>query len=194
MKKGTPVVIPSLEEIKTEQERIQYTKRYRSALRSTISVLVVVAAFSVLLSMLWLPFIRIYGVSMSPTLTDGDIGVCVRTSHFQRGDVVVFYYNNKILVKRVIAMPGEWVDIDEQGTVYINDEAIDEPYLEEKDIGTGNIQYPYQVPESTIFVLGDHRSTSVDSRHSTVGCVAQEQIVGKMIIRVWPFTRLTLLN
>ena len=123
---------------------------------------------------------------MSPTLKEGDIVVSLKTGEFSTGDVVAFYYNNKILVKRVIASPGDWVDLDEDGTVYVNRERIDEPYLTEKAYGETNIELPFQVPESKIFVMGDNRAVSVDSRNTAVGCVAEEQVVGKIVFRVWP--------
>ncbi len=152
--------------------------------------LVVVAAIAILVATLWLPFLRIYGTSMTPTLTDGEVVVCMKTSRFSQGDVIAFYYNNKILVKRVIAMSGDWVDIKEDGTVYVNDKELDEPYLTEKVLGEGDTVFPYQVPENAVFVLGDHRETSIDSRYSTVGCISQEFIVGKLLIRIWPLDRL----
>ena len=124
---------------------------------------------------------------MAPTLNDGEIIISVKTSEFNQGDVIAFYYNNKILVKRVIAAPGEWVNIDVDGTVYVNGEELHEPYVEEKSLGDCNIELPYQVLDGKIFVMGDHRSTSADSRNTTVGCVAQEQVVGKIVFRVWPF-------
>lgn len=123
---------------------------------------------------------------MSPVLQEGDIVVSVKTSKFEPGDIISFYFNNKILAKRVVARPGEWVDIDENGNVYINGELLDEPYLNEKAFGDCNIELPYQVPESRLFVMGDHRATSVDSRSTIVGCVSQEQVVGKIIFRIWP--------
>ena len=151
-----------------------------------VFTLVVVAAFAVLVATLWMPVLRIYGVSMAPTLDDGHIVVSVKESEFKPGDIVAFYYNNKILVKRAIAKAGEWVDIDERGNVYVNNRILDEPYLTEKDYGDCNIELPYQVPEGRIFVLGDNRDVSVDSRNTAVGCVAEEQIVGKLVFKVWP--------
>ena len=139
---------------------------------------------------LWLPVLQIYGASMAPTLSDGDILFSVKTADFEPGDIVAFYYNNKILVKRVIARAGDWVDMAEDGVVYVNERELQESYLTEKAFGETNIELPYQVPDGRFFVMGDHRSTSVDSRNTAVGCVAQEQIVGKIIFRVWPFERL----
>lgn len=154
--------------------------------RSTIYALLVVAAVAVLVAVLLLPVLRIYGTSMTPTLTEGDIVLSIKGSSFQTGDVIAFYYNNKILVKRVIAYSGDWVDIDDDGNVFVNGQLIDEPYISEKALGECDIQLPYQVPEARVFVMGDHRSTSVDSRSSAVGCVSEEQIVGKIVFRVWP--------
>ena len=136
--------------------------------------------------MVLLPVLQVYGSSMSPTLTDRDIVLTLKTSKFETGDVIAFYYNNKILIKRVIAHAGDWVDITPEGDVYVNGELLDEPYLDVKAYGDCNIEFPYQVPESRVFVMGDHRSISVDSRNTAVGCVAEEQIVGKLIFRVWP--------
>ncbi|MFR0839643.1 MAG: signal peptidase I [Neglectibacter timonensis] len=163
---------------------------YHSVLRSTIYTLITVAAIAVLVATLWLPVLQIYGSSMTPTLQDGEIIFSVKTADLEPGDIVAFYYNNKILVKRVICGPGDWVNIDEDGTVYVNEVRLKEPYLAEKALGDCNIELPYQVPDGKIFVMGDHRSTSVDSRNTAVGCVAQEQIVGKIIFRIWPLNRL----
>ena len=181
---------PGVQRLQRELDRVQYNKRYRGVIRSTIYVLLTVAAVAVLVATLLLPVLRIYGASMTPSLNEGDIVVSVKGMDFDRGDVVSFYYNNKILVKRVVAFEGEWVNIDENGNVYVNGTLLDEPYLTEKAFGECDIQLPYQVPEGRIFVLGDHRATSVDSRSTTVGCVFEEQIVGKIIYRVWPFADL----
>ncbi|MCI5901516.1 MAG: signal peptidase I [Blautia sp.] len=189
MKQKTEKQMPQISELKAELNRVRYRKRYRSVLRSTIYTLITVAAIAVLVATLWLPVLQIYGSSMTPTLQDGEIIFSVKTSEFEPGDIISFYYNNKILVKRVIARAGEWVDIDEDGTVYVNNEVLDEPYLVEKAFGDCDISLPYQVPEGKVFVMGDHRSTSVDSRNTAVGCVAQEQIVGKILFRVWPLNR-----
>lgn len=178
---------PGSQRLRQELDRVQYNKRYRGVIRSTIYVLLTVAAVAVLVATLLLPVLRIYGASMTPSLNEGDIVVSVKGMDFDRGDVVSFYYNNKILVKRVVAFEGEWVNIDENGNVYVNGTLLDEPYLTEKAFGECDIQLPYQVPDGRIFVLGDHRATSVDSRSTTVGCVFEEQIVGKIVYRVWPF-------
>ena len=145
---------------------------------------------AVLIATLWLPVLQIYGSSMTPTLQDGEILFSVKTENLETGDIVAFYYNNKILVKRVIAQPGDWVNLDESGTVYVNSVPLEEPYLTEKAVGECDIKLPYQVPDGRIFVMGDHRSTSIDSRSTAVGCVEAEQIVGKIIFRIWPLERI----
>jgi len=177
---------PTLPELEQELKREQYRKNYFTTFRSTVFTLITVAAVAVLIAVLFLPVMRIYGSSMTPTLTEGNIVVSVKGSSFNTGDVIAFYYNNKVLVKRVIGQPGDWIDIDADGTVYVNGEAIDEPYLKEKAFGECDLELPYQVPESRIFVMGDHRDVSVDSRSTTIGCVAEEQIVGKIVFCVWP--------
>ena len=178
---------PSVDSIEAELKRVKYRQRYRIVLKSTIYTLITVAAVAVLVATLWLPVLQIYGSSMTPTLQDGEIVFSVKTADLEQGDIVAFYYNNKILVKRVIAGPGDWVDISpETGDVFVNQVRLEEPYLEEKSFGDADIELPYQVPDGKVFVMGDHRSTSVDSRHQTVGCVAEEQIVGKIVFRVWP--------
>ena len=178
--------LPELNELKAELQREHYNLRYRGAPRSAIYTLIVVAAVAVLVATIWMPVLQIYGSSMSPTLGEGAIVVSVKGSDFEQGDLVACYLGNKILVKRCIAGPGQWVDIDEDGTVYVDGEALDEPYLTEKSLGDCNIELPYQVPDNRYFCMGDHRSTSVDSRNTAVGCVAEEQIVGRIVFRVWP--------
>ena len=182
---------PSVEALEAELSRVNYERRYNVVLKSTLYTLITVAAVAVLVATLWLPVLQIYGSSMTPTLQDGEIVFSLKTADLEQGDIVAFYYNNKILVKRVIAGPGEWVDINaENGNVFVNDILLEEPYLAEKAFGDEDIDLPYQVPDGKIFVMGDHRSTSVDSRHIAVGCVAEEQIVGKIIFRVWPFNQI----
>lgn len=181
--------LPEIAQLEKELDRVRYRSRFGTVLRSTIYTLITVAAVAVLIATLWLPVLQIYGSSMTPTLVDGEIIFTIKTSDFEPGDIVAFYHENKILVKRVVASSGDWVDIDEDGTVYINGEELEEPYLQEKALGDCNIELPYQVPDERIFVMGDHRSTSVDSRNTAVGCVAQEDIVGKIIFRIWPLSR-----
>lgn len=185
MKKRT-TELPSREQVAAELRRERYKRRYRAAVVSTISALITVSAAAVLVATLLMPVLRIYGSSMTPTLSDGQIVVSVKTGELEPGDVVAFSYNNKILIKRVICGAGDWVDIRDDGTVLVNGEVLDEPYLTEKALGTCDIALPYQVPDGRVFVMGDHRSTSVDSRSTAVGCVAQEQIVGRIVFRVWP--------
>ena len=178
--------LPTLEQLETELGREKYKRRYKRVLRSTIYTLIVVAAVAVLVATIWMPVLQIYGASMAPTLDEGDIVISVKGSDFAPGDLVAFYLGNKILVKRCIAGPGQWVDIDENGNVSVDGELLDEPYLIEKSLGDCDIDLPYQVPDNRYFCMGDHRSTSVDSRSTTVGCVSDEQIVGKIVFRVWP--------
>ena len=190
MKKKKTPEMPSTQQLEAELNRVKSRSRYRSVFRSTVYTLITVAAVSILVATLWLPVLQIYGSSMTPTLQDGEIIFSVKTSEVEPGEIVAFYYNNKILVKRVICGPGDWIDIDEDGTVYVNEVRLEEPYLTEKTLGDCNIDLPVQVPDGKVFVMGDHRSTSVDSRNTAVGCVAQEQIVGKIIFRIWPLNRL----
>ena len=194
MKKRQIPPVPSIDQLEAELKRVKYKKRYHSVVRSTIYTLLIVAAAAVLTAVLIFPVLSIHGSSMTPTMVDGDTMVCLKTSKYQVGDIVAFYYNNKILVKRVIARSGEWVDIDEDGYVYVNGEKLFEPYVQDHALGECDITLPYQVPEGRVFVMGDHRSVSVDSRSTSVGCVSDEQIVGKLLFRVWPFEKIGLIQ
>ena len=185
---------PSIELLEKEIQRTNDNRRFRTVLKSTIFTLITVAAVAVLVATLWLPVMQTYGSSMTPTLYDGEIIFSVKTQNPDQGDIIAFYYNNKVLVKRVIAGPGDVVDIDTDGNVYVNEQLLDEPYLAEKSMGETDIELPYQVPDGRYFVMGDNRVTSADSRHSSVGCVSNEQIIGKIIFRVWPLKRIGPIN
>lgn len=189
-KKRVITDIPTIEQLEHELQRENYKNRYGKTLRSTTYTLITVSAVAVLVATLLMPVLRIYGMSMTPTVSEGNIVIALKSSEFNQGDVVSFYYNNKILVKRVIAFPGDWVDIDKQGNVYVNEKLLDEPYIKDKAFGECDIELPYQVPDGRIFVCGDHRSTSIDSRSTTVGCVSEEQIVGKIVFKVWPLNEM----
>ena len=192
--KNSPVTVPELPEtgdIRTAYDKVSYLDRLKASIVRTTNILIVVAAVAILVAMLFLPVLRIYGESMNATLHSGELVVSVKNAHFETGDVIAFYYNNNVLVKRVIANSGDWVDMDLEGNVYVNQQQIDEPYLEgNKAFGEPDIDFPYQVPDDRVFVLGDNRSVSVDSRHLAVGCVTSEQIVGKIVFRIWPLTKL----
>lgn len=189
MKKSPPTQFPQAAQLEKELNYERYKRRYRRTMRSTAYALITVAAVAVLVATLWMPVLQIYGASMTPTLQEGDIVVSIKDQDFQQGDVLAFYYGNKLLVKRCIASAGAWVDLKEDGSVYVNDQLLSEPYVDQLSYGNADIGFPYQVPEERIFLMGDHRSTSVDSRHAIVGCVAEEQIVGKIVFRVWPLDR-----
>ena len=177
---------PTEEQLSKELARERYKHRYGAAFRSTVYILVIVAAVAVLVATLWMPVLQIYGNSMNPTLKEGDIVMTVNRPDLDRGDVVGFYYNNKLLVKRIIGEPGDWISIDDSGNVFVNDEELDEPYVSEKAMGDCDIVFPYQVPDERYFVMGDHRSVSLDSRNTAVGCISKDQIAGKLTFRVWP--------
>lgn len=179
-----------IKELRQELRRVKYNNKFAATLFNSIGTLVVVAAAAILVANLWLPILKVTGTSMSPTLQEGQVLMASKGHDFKTGDVIAFYYNNKILVKRVIAMPGDWVNISDDGTVYVNDIAIDEPYLKEKALGDCNIELPYQVPESKIFVMGDNRSVSLDSRNTAIGCVSEEQVVGKITFAIWPLSKI----
>ena len=194
MKKNKNISTPTLRQIETELRKEEYRSSRKRILRGSISTLIVIAAATVLISTFLLPVLKIYGTSMTPALDAGDIVVTVRSGSYNRGDVIAFYYNNKVLIKRIIGLPGEWVDIDENGNVSVDGEILEEPYLTEKSQGEYDIELPYQVPDGRYFIMGDHRQVSSDSRNSAVGCVSEEQIVGKLIFRVWPFSKIGIIG
>ena len=185
-----PKELPTTDSIKKELDRYTYRRNFLRTLRNTAFTLVVVAALAILVAVLLMPILRIYGSSMSGTVDNGDLVASIKTSDMKTGDVIAFYYNNNILVKRVIAVSGDFVDIDEEGNVYVNQTLLNEPYLSSKAFGETNIELPYQVPEDRIFVMGDNREVSIDSRNTAVGCVSDEQVVGKIVCRVWPLSGL----
>ena len=183
------VFVPSLKDIQKERKRIRKDALYWQALRGTVAVLIVVAAVAVLVATLFLPILQISGDSMSPTLEHDEIVILLKTKDFGRGDLVGFYYQGKILLKRVIALPGDEVAIDAEGNVYVNGEILEEPYVTEKGLGDCDLEFPYKVPGTSYFVLGDQRSNSVDSRNSVIGAVSRDDIIGKVFLRVWPFSK-----
>ena len=178
--------IPSLEQIESERKKYRWKTAYIKALRGTISALTYIAAVAALIATLVLPVLQIEGTSMEPTLVNGDIVLLTKTTDFGRGDICGFSWNNKILIKRVIGIPGDWVEIDTDGTVYLNGEKLDEPYAEQIAFGECDLEFPFQVPQEQYFVLGDMRESSIDSRNTLVGCVENEQIIGKIFFRIWP--------
>lgn len=188
MSEENKIELPKLELLEAELEREQYKNRYGRVLRSTAFSLIVVAAVAVLVAVLLLPVLQISGTSMTESLQDKDIVVALNSNKYKTGDIIAFYYNNNILVKRVIAAAGDWVDIDKDGNVYVNEELLDEPYIKEKALGDCNITLPYQVPDGRCFVMGDHRATSIDSRNTAVGCVSNDMVIGKILFRAWPLS------
>lgn len=186
--------LPKTSDLQAVYQQAKYKKTFWETIRSTVFMLVVVAAFAVLIAVLFLPILRIYGNSMKGTLNSGDIVVSVKSNDFESSDVVAFYYNNNILVKHVIAEAGDWVDMDKQGNVYVNNQRLDEPYLANRDYSHTDIEFPYQVPENRIFVMGDNRKESIDSRNNAIGTVSNEQIVGKLVFRVWPLREMGVID
>ena len=189
MKQKKPLEMPSQELLEAEVKRVRYRKRYKNVLRSTVYTMVVVAAAAVLAATIWLPVLQIYGSSMSPTLEAGQIIVSVKTNQLKTGEVVAFWQGNKLLIKRVIAGPGQWVDIDMDGNVTVDGQTLDEPYLTEKALGNCDIDLPHQVSEAHWFLMGDNRDTSVDSRSTAIGDISKDQIEGQIIFRIWPLNK-----
>jgi len=180
--------LPQLDSLQTELKRELYKRRFRRLLRSTVNALIVVAACAALIATLLIPVLQIAGTSMEPALKDGDIVLLAKTDKLEQGDLCAFYYSNKILIKRVIATPGNYLWINPDGTVFINGTELIEPYLSEKALGECDVEFPYQVPENAFFMMGDQRETSIDSRSSVIGCIAQDQIIGKILCKVWPLS------
>lgn len=185
-KKKVSLEAPSVHLLEKELEREKYKNRFWKTLRNTVFTLITVAAVAVLVATIWMPVLQIYGSSMTPMLNDGEIVLSTKTSDISKGEVVAFYYNNKILIKRVIGVSGDWITVTDEGDVYVNDKLLNEPYVSDKALGDSDIEYPYQVPEGKFFVMGDHRSVSIDSRNTSVGCVSKDQVVGRLLFKLWP--------
>ena len=179
--------LPTKKQVEAERKRYRRQKAYNQALSGTVYVLTIVAAVSVLIATLVLPVLQIEGTSMEPTLVNGDIVLLTKTTNFSRGELCGFSWNNKLLIKRVIGIPGDWIEIDTDGTVYLNGEKLEEPYAEQMSMGECDLEFPFQVPQEQYFVLGDMRESSIDSRNTLIGCVEKGQIVGKVFFRIWPF-------
>ena len=192
-RKQGEVSLPTKKQVEAERKRYRRKKAYNKALRGTVYVLTIVAAVAVLIATLILPVLQIEGTSMEPTLSNGDIVLLTKTTRFNRGDLCGFTWNNKLLIKRVIGTPGDWVEIDTDGTIYLNGEMLEEPYVEQPAFGECDLEFPFQVPQEQYFVVGDMRESSIDSRNSLIGCIPKDQIVGKVFFRVWPFNRLSFL-
>ena len=189
-RKKKEVSLPTKKQVETERKRYRRQKAYNKALSGTVYVLTIVAAVAVLIATLVLPVLQIEGTSMEPTLYNGDIVLLMKTNRFDRGDLCGFTWNNKLLIKRVIGVPGDWIEIDTDGIVYLNGEKLDEPYVEQKALGECDLEFPYQVPQEQYFVIGDMRESSIDSRNTVIGCIPKDQIVGKVFFQIWPFKKI----
>lgn len=191
MKKIDIQELPQLDILKKELKRERYKRRFRRLLRSTVNALIVVAAVAALIATLVLPVLQIAGTSMEPSLKDGNIVLLIKTNKLKTGDLCAFYFSNKILIKRIIAIPGDYIWLEEDGTVFLNGQELPEPYVSEKALGECDVEFPYQVPENSYFMMGDHRETSIDSRSTVIGCIAEDQIIGKILCKIWPLKELT---
>ena len=187
IRKKKEVSLPTKRQVETERKRYRRQKAYNKALGGTIYVLTIVAAVAVLIATLVLPVLQIEGTSMEPTLSNGDIVLLTKTTRFDHGDLCGFTWNNKLLIKRVIGLPGDWIEMDTDGNIYLNGEKLDEPYVQQKDFGECDLEFPFQVPQEQYFVVGDMRESSIDSRNTLIGCIPKDQIVGKVFFRIWPF-------
>ena len=185
------IPVPDIEELEDELDLELRKRRALTLIKNIGFTMATVAAIAVLITTLWIPVLRIFGSSMTPTLYEGNVVITLKSSNMKRGDVIAFYYNNTVLVKRLIGVPGDWVDIDDEGNVYVNGELLDEPYVDQKALGECNIELPCQVPDNRVFVLGDHRSVSIDSRNTSIGFVPDEQIVGHPALRIWPLNKIS---
>ena len=187
IRKKMEVSLPTKRQVETERKRYRRQKAYNKALGGTRYVLTLVAAVAVLIATLVLPVLQIEGTSMEPTLSNGDIVLLTKTTRFDHGDLCGFTWNNKLLIKRVIGLPGDWIEMDTDGNIYLNGEKLDEPYVQQKDFGECDLEFPFQVPQEQYFVVGDMRESSIDSRNTLIGCIPKDQIGGKVFFRVWPF-------
>ena len=187
LRRKKEVSLPTKKQVEAERKRYRRQKAYNKALGGTVYVLTIVAAVAVLIATLILPVLQIEGTSMEPTLSNGDIVLVAKTTRLDRGDLCGFAWNNKLLIKRVIGLPGDWIEIDTDGTIYLNGDKLEEPYVERKALGECDLEFPFQVPQEQYFVIGDMRESSIDSRNTVIGCISNDQIVGKVFFRVWPF-------
>lgn len=188
------ITLPTTKQLEQELKREKYNSRYKKILKNSFYILLLVVAISTLVATFLFPVLQIYGKSMEPTLSEKDIVITLKSSSYKKGDIIAFYYNNHILVKRIIATSSEWITIDEEGNIFVNNKLINEPYIIKKSFGKSDIEFPYQVKEGTYFVLGDERTTSIDSRNSLIGTISNEEIIGKIIFKVWPINKFSLIN